>query len=170
MDELLDAFSDSSDSALGPGDIHYQVLKHLLSEAFCARLNTLNDIWITGNFTSTWWSSYVVPKSFSRSIQLPSHCSYKLCLWSAWSVRRLVPWEKEAYRSHAEWFPQRPKYNRMFRIFHKRGLHLEATCYCYFLLPGKGIWYYRAVCHVERLKWCWFVRATSSHHIWLFLR
>ena len=29
IDELLDALSSSHDSALGPDDIHYQMLKHL---------------------------------------------------------------------------------------------------------------------------------------------
>ena len=30
IDELLDALSSSNDSAVGPDDIHYQMLKHLL--------------------------------------------------------------------------------------------------------------------------------------------
>jgi len=42
MDELLDALSDSSDSAVGPNNIHYQMLKDLLSEALYTLLNTLN--------------------------------------------------------------------------------------------------------------------------------
>ena len=50
----------TSDSAVGPDDIHYQMLKHLPSEALYT-LNTLSDIWITGNFPSNWHNSYVVP-------------------------------------------------------------------------------------------------------------
>jgi len=61
LDELLDALSGSSDSAVGPDDIRYQMLKHLPSEALYTLINTLNDIWITGNFPSTWHNSYVVP-------------------------------------------------------------------------------------------------------------
>ena len=33
MDELLDSLAKSSDSAVGPDDIHYQMLKHLPSDA-----------------------------------------------------------------------------------------------------------------------------------------
>jgi len=31
MDKLLDALSDSNDSAVGPDDVHYQMLKYLPS-------------------------------------------------------------------------------------------------------------------------------------------
>jgi len=40
IDELLDALSSSNDSAVGPDDIHYQMLKHLPSEV----LSFLNDM------------------------------------------------------------------------------------------------------------------------------
>jgi len=44
IDELLDALSSSNDSAVGPGDIHYQMLKHLPSEVLNTLLSVLNDI------------------------------------------------------------------------------------------------------------------------------
>jgi len=44
MDELLDSLAKSSDSAFGPDDIHYQMLKHLPSDALQSLLNTLNNI------------------------------------------------------------------------------------------------------------------------------
>jgi len=53
MDELLDSLSKSSDTAVGL-DIHYQMLKHLPSEVLNSLLNTLNNIWITGNFPGGW--------------------------------------------------------------------------------------------------------------------
>jgi len=53
-DELLLALSNSSDFAVGPDDIHYQILKHLPTKALHTLLNTLNDIWLTGNFQVTW--------------------------------------------------------------------------------------------------------------------
>jgi len=46
MDELLDSLAKFSDSAVGPDDIHYQMLKHLPSDA----LQSLNNIWLTGKF------------------------------------------------------------------------------------------------------------------------
>ena len=61
LDELLDALSNSNDSAVGPDDIHYQMLKHLPSEVLHTLLSILNDIWLTGNFPSSWRQSYVVP-------------------------------------------------------------------------------------------------------------
>ena len=61
IDELLDALSSSNDSAVGPDDIHYQMLKHLPSEVLNTLLSILNDIWLTGNFPSNWRQSYVVP-------------------------------------------------------------------------------------------------------------
>jgi len=51
-----------------PDDIHYQMLKHLSSEVLNTLLNILNDIWLTGNFLSSWRQSYVV--------QLSPHCSH----------------------------------------------------------------------------------------------
>jgi len=61
IDELLDALSSSNNSAVGPDDIHYQMLKHLPSEVLNTLLSILNDIWLTGNFPSNWRQSYVVP-------------------------------------------------------------------------------------------------------------
>ena len=61
MDELLDSLAKSSDSAVGPDDIHYQMLKHLPSDALQSLLNTLNDIWLTGNFPPSWRQSHIVP-------------------------------------------------------------------------------------------------------------
>jgi len=54
MDELLGSLSKSSDTAGGPDDIHYQMLKHLPSEVLHSLLNTLNNIWLTGNFPASW--------------------------------------------------------------------------------------------------------------------
>ena len=47
--KLLDAFNKSHDTAAGPDDIHYQILKHLPDNALKTLLNILN-IWITGKF------------------------------------------------------------------------------------------------------------------------
>ena len=61
MDESLDSLSKSSDTAVGPDDIYYQMLKHLPSEVLHSLLNTLNNIWLTGNFPASWRQSYIVP-------------------------------------------------------------------------------------------------------------
>ena len=54
IDELLDALSSSNDSAVGPDDIRYQMLKHLPSEVLNRHLSILNDVWLTSNFPSRW--------------------------------------------------------------------------------------------------------------------
>jgi len=59
--ELRDALSNSNDFAVGPDDINYQMLKQLPSEVLNTLLNILNEIWLTGNFPSSWRQSYVVP-------------------------------------------------------------------------------------------------------------
>ena len=41
--ELLDALHKSHDTAAGPDDIHYQLLKHLPDNALETLLNILND-------------------------------------------------------------------------------------------------------------------------------
>jgi len=54
MDELTSALSKSHDSAVGPDDIHYQMLKRLPRAALETLLHVLNDIWINGNFPEAW--------------------------------------------------------------------------------------------------------------------
>jgi len=61
MNELLDSLAKSSDSAVSPDDIHYQMLKHLPPDALQSLLNTLNNIWLTGNFPPSWRQSPIVP-------------------------------------------------------------------------------------------------------------
>jgi len=107
MDKLLDALSDSSDSAVGPGDIHCQLLKHRPSEALftpintlsdiwittlCTFLDTLSDMWITGNFPSSWHNSYVVPvpKPGKDSPAQPSYRPIALTSWVCKVVEHMI--------------------------------------------------------------------------------
>jgi len=50
MNELTSAISKSHDSAVGPDDVHYQMLKHLPGASLETLLHDLNDIWINGSF------------------------------------------------------------------------------------------------------------------------
>ena len=59
--ELLDALHKSCDTAAGPDDIHYQILKHLPDNALETLLNILNDIWITGKFPKDWSKAMIIP-------------------------------------------------------------------------------------------------------------
>ena len=59
--ELSDALNKSHDTAAGPDDIHYQILKHLPDNALKTLLNILNDIWITGKFPKDWRKATIIP-------------------------------------------------------------------------------------------------------------
>ena len=61
MDELMDSLDKSSDSAVGPDDTHYQMLKHLPSNALRSLRDILNNIRLTGSFPPSWRHSHIVP-------------------------------------------------------------------------------------------------------------
>ena len=61
MDELRDAVSKSHDTATGPDDVHYQMLKHLPPDAITTLLNSLNNVWQNGDFPSEWHLANVIP-------------------------------------------------------------------------------------------------------------
>jgi hypothetical protein len=61
MEELLQSLSKAKDTAVGPDDIHYQLLKHLPPTSLQVLLNVLNHIWMTGNFPPSWHNAIVVP-------------------------------------------------------------------------------------------------------------
>jgi len=85
IDELLDALSSSNASAFGTDDMHYQMLKHLPSEVLNTLLAILNDIWLTGNFPSSWRQSYVVPiPKPGKDTSNPTnyrHIALTSCIW-----------------------------------------------------------------------------------------
>jgi len=60
MDELLDAIGKLHDSAVGPDDIRYEMIKHLPSGAVQILLDILNDIWSNGNLPASWHQANVV--------------------------------------------------------------------------------------------------------------
>jgi len=61
MEELSDSISKSHDSAPGPDQIHYQMLKHLPPESQQVLLAVFNNIWVTGKFPDSWRVSTVIP-------------------------------------------------------------------------------------------------------------
>ena len=54
LDELVEAIQLSHDSASGPDEIHYQMLKHLREISLKTLLNIFNYIWTTGKFPEDW--------------------------------------------------------------------------------------------------------------------
>ena len=53
LSELKNSLDVSHDTTAGPDDIHYQILKHLPSDALETLLNIMNEIWRTGKFPGT---------------------------------------------------------------------------------------------------------------------
>ena len=61
FDELLEAINQSHDSATGPDEIHYQMLKHLPESSLQALLSIFNNIWTSGVFPEDWRLATVIP-------------------------------------------------------------------------------------------------------------
>ena len=59
--ELMDSLHSSHDTATGPDDIHYQLLKHLPDPSLTVLLNIFNSIWTSGSFPTAWRQAVVVP-------------------------------------------------------------------------------------------------------------
>ena len=55
LDELVEAIQLSHNSATGPDEIHYQMLKHLPENSLETLLNIFNDIWTTGKGALAWY-------------------------------------------------------------------------------------------------------------------
>ena len=61
LSELVEAIEKSHDTATGPDDIHYQMLKHLPKRSLQTLLNIFNNIWETGEYPETWRLATIVP-------------------------------------------------------------------------------------------------------------
>jgi hypothetical protein len=61
LDELRKSLDKAHDTACGPDDIHYQLLKHLPESALQVLLDLMNDIWETGDLPSIWKLANVIP-------------------------------------------------------------------------------------------------------------
>ena len=59
--ELKDAIAVSKDTATGPDDIHYQMLKHLPETALDTLLHIFNGILTTGVFPESWRLATIIP-------------------------------------------------------------------------------------------------------------
>ena len=61
LDELKDAISKAHDTATGPDEVHYQMLKHLPPKSLQALLDIFNDMWEAGTFPESWELATVIP-------------------------------------------------------------------------------------------------------------
>ena len=60
LSELINSLNKSNDTTAGPDDIHYQILKHLPSDALETLLNIMNEIWRTGKFPEDWHKAVII--------------------------------------------------------------------------------------------------------------
>ena len=61
MLELQQSLKSSHDTAAGPDDIHYQLLKHLPSSTLIILLEIFNIIWKGGTFPPSWHTAITIP-------------------------------------------------------------------------------------------------------------
>ena len=61
LSELWKSLDKAYDTACGPDDIHYHLLKHLPQSALQILLDLMNDIWGTGDLPSIWKLANVIP-------------------------------------------------------------------------------------------------------------
>jgi len=59
--ELHSALKKAHDSAAGPDNIHYQMLKHMPESAVETLLEIFNSIWLTGEFPTSWSEATIIP-------------------------------------------------------------------------------------------------------------
>jgi len=59
--ELQDALQRAHDTAVGPDDIHYMLLRKLPTNAKLVLLNIFNKVWETGDFPPEWHLATVIP-------------------------------------------------------------------------------------------------------------
>ena len=59
--ELQCSLKKSHDTAPGPDNVHYQMLKHLPESCLLVLLSVFNDIWTSGKFPSSWSKATVIP-------------------------------------------------------------------------------------------------------------
>lgn len=61
LSELIEAIEKSHDTATGPDEIHYQMLKHLPRNSLLTLLDIFNNIWHTGVYPETWRLATIIP-------------------------------------------------------------------------------------------------------------
>jgi len=61
MRELVDSLKKAHDTAAGPDDIHFQILKQMPEQSLEVLLDIYNEIWNGGDFPSQWREAIIIP-------------------------------------------------------------------------------------------------------------
>ena len=59
--ELKEALKCAKDTAVGPDEIHYQIIKHLPSVSMETLLDVFNDVWLNARFPESWHQATIIP-------------------------------------------------------------------------------------------------------------
>ena len=61
LTELQNSISKSNNSALGPDEVHYTLLKELQTISLKYLLDIYNNIWMSGNIPTIWKQAITIP-------------------------------------------------------------------------------------------------------------
>jgi len=104
VEELRDALRRSHDTAVGPDDIHYQLLKHLPESSLLVLLEIFNKIWVSGDFPSDWRKAIIIPISkpgkdpTNPSSYRPIALTSCICKTMERMINRRLVWYLESHK------------------------------------------------------------------------
>ena len=61
MRDLKRSFKKANNSAPGPDQIHYEILRHLPLDTLKVLLNIIYEVWTDGNFPQSWREALIIP-------------------------------------------------------------------------------------------------------------
>ena len=109
LDELVEAIQLSHDSATGPDEIHYQMLKHLPDTSLETLLNIFNYIKTSGKFPEDWQYATIIPipkpgkDSVKPNNYTPIVLTNCLCKTLERMINKRLTWFLES-NNHISWF------------------------------------------------------------------
>ena len=111
--ELCDALKKSHDTATGPDEIHYQLLKHLPRDSLMVLLDIFNYIWASGEIPECWKEATVIPipkpgkDSKNLSNYRPISLTSCLCKTMERIINTRLVWfleKKQYFNTMSQWF------------------------------------------------------------------
>ena len=92
IDELRTALGKAHDTAPGPDQIHYQILKHLPEASLQCLLKVFNNIWETGEFPPSWRVATIIPiaKPGKDSKDPNNYCPIALTSYVCKMLERMI--------------------------------------------------------------------------------
>lgn len=73
MNELQDSISKAHNTAVGPDEIHFELLRNLPKISREYLLSFYNDIWTTGNIPKLWKQAIIVPIAKNQNCSDPTN-------------------------------------------------------------------------------------------------